>query len=253
MIRRTQAGAAEFCRRDLFGTRIAASLATYGMDTNGVSVYVQQAGDTLTAVVSDVFSDGTLTCTDDADFDELREFVHFLGLHTLLCSKPAADALGFLPHCSGHIMRYVHSERVPQAEYITPDHDAFRYREVYDLLKSCGFTPGEYGAWLGDFALRVRRGTANVLCVRQNGAAVSTASALFMTDTAVYLGAVGTSDACRGRGLGGDLVLRLAQCGKRAEILCRPHRVSFYESLGFTRNGEFALCNFLPSTNVFLP
>lgn len=253
MIRRTQAGAEAFCRRDIFGTRIAATLATYGLDRDGVSVYVQQAGDAVTAVLSDAFSDGTLCCTSEADFDELREFVHFLGLQTLLCDKQSAESLGFSPDCIGHIMRYVHTERTPQADCITPDQDAFRYREVYDLLKACGFTPGEYDAWLGDFALRVRRGTANVLCVRQNDRAVSTASALFLTDTAVYLGAVGTRDACRGQGLGGDLVLRLAQCGKRAEILCRAHRVSFYESLGFTRNGEFALCHFSPSTNVFLP
>lgn len=253
MIRRTDEGVSAFCRRDIFGTRIAATLQTYGLDRDGVSVYVQMCGESVSAVLADTFSDGTLCCTGEADFDELREFVRFLGLRTLLCSRESAERLAFPVDCDGHIMRYARCERMPQTDFVTPKEDAFRYRQVYELLKNCGFTPGEYTAWLGDFALRVQRGTADVLCIQRDGEAVSTASALFRTDDAVYLGAVGTSERCRGQGLGGDLVLRLAQCGKRAEILCRTHRVSFYESLGFSRNGEFALCHFLPTTNVFLP
>ena len=61
---------------------------------------------------------------------------------------------------------------------------------------------------------------------------------------AVYLGAVATHPQMRGRGLAGDLVLRLAKCGKRAEILCKEHRVSFYTSLGFSQIGEFSICHF---------
>ena len=144
---------------------------------------------------------------------------------------------------NGYVMRYFGTERVPNTPTVTPFDAAFSYREVYDLLLACGFTLGAFEPWLGDLALRVRRGTANVLCARDR-TAVATASVLLDSGSAVYLGAVATHPSMRGRGLAGDLVLRLAQCGKRAEILCKAHRVSFYSSLGFRQIGEFSLCHF---------
>ena len=144
---------------------------------------------------------------------------------------------------TGYIMRYSGIDRTPKTRTITPLDADFSYREVYDLLLKCGFSLGAYEPWLGDLALRVRRGAANVLAVRDR-ATICTASVLFESESAVYLGAVATHPSARGRGLGGDLVLSLAQCGKRAEILCKEHRVSFYTSLGFSQIGEFSLCHF---------
>ena len=247
MIRRVEARSPQFdavCVLDVFGTRTAGYFRAYGAAFPDVSFYAQFTHDVCTGALSSAFGNGSLTVTSEADMDEWAEFARFLGLQTLLCARETAQSMGLDETENGFIMRHFGSERTPQAQAITPLDAAFSYREVYDLLCECGFSLGAFELWLGDLALRVRRETAQVLCVREESA-VSTASVLFSGGDAVYLGAVATHPYARGRGLGGDLVLQLAQCGKRAEILCKAHRVSFYTSLGFRQMGEFSLCHFL--------
>ena len=231
------------CGRDVFGTRTLGYHKTYGTERNDVGFYAQMCGDRCTGVLSYAFGSGALTVTPDADHTEWREFVQFSGIRTLLCAKQTAQVMDFVNEDSGHILRYSGTDRTPEAQGVTPRDASFSYREVYDLLRTCGFDLGAYDVWLSDFALRVQCGAAQALCIRED-TAVATASVLFQSESAVYLGAVGTHPDFRGRGYAGDLVLRLAQCGKRAEILCKPHRVTFYESLGFRRNGEFTICHF---------
>ena len=231
------------CDCDVFGTRTLGYFQTYGTERNEVGFYAQVLDERCVGVLSDAFGSGALTAQPQADFAEWREFVRYLHLQTLLCGRSAAHAMGFDDADSGSIMRDTASAKVPSAEGISPRDASFSYREVYDLLRLCGFDLGRYDAWLSDFALRVQHGAADVLCIRAD-TTIAAASVLFRSESAVYLGAVGTHPDYRGRGLAGNLVLRLAQCGRRAEILCKPHRVTFYESLGFRRNGEFTICHF---------
>ena len=246
MIRRIETWSPEayaICARDVFGTRTAGCFRTYGAAHPDVSFYAQVLNDVCTGVMSVSFGSGSLTVTPEAELSEWAQFVRFLGLDSLLCARKTARAMEIPETESGFVMRYAGAERVPKTPFITPLDRVFSYREVYDLLNECGFQLGAYEPWLGDLALRVRRGTANVLAVREQ-TTVSTACVLFDSGSAVYLGAVGTHPSVRGRGLAGDLVLRLAQCGKRVEILCKAHRVSFYTSLGFQQIGEFSQCHF---------
>ena len=246
MIRRIETRTPEFdavCDTDVFGTRTAGYFRTYGSDCPGVLFYAQYADAVCTGVLSAAFGNGSLTINDHADLAEWAEFIRFLGLDTLLCASAAAERMGLHADDKGFVMQYVSSDRKPKTQAITAFDKDFSYREVYDLLCACGFSPGAFEPWLGDIALRVRKSAANVLAVRDK-TTVCTASVLFESDSAVYLGAVATHPSVRGRGLGGDLVLQLAQCGKRAEILCKLHRVSFYTSLGFSQIGEFSLCHF---------
>ena len=247
MIRRIEDWSPQFdriCGADVFGTRTAGYYRTYGSDFADVSFYAQfSSNDTCTGVLSSAFGNGSLSVTPDADLSEWAQFHRFFGLQTLLCSKGTAQKMNLPETEGGFVMQYRKSERIANPAAISPFDANFSYREVYELLTQCGFSLGAYEPWFGDLALRVQRHAANVLVIRA-ASAVSTASVLFDSGSAVYLGAVATHPDARGRGLAGDLVLHLAQCGKRAEILCKAHRVSFYTSLGFSKIGEFSLCHF---------
>ena len=244
MIRRISGELPALCHTDVYGTRTVGYYNTYGTEQNAVSFYAQEVGGRCTGVLSDAFRQGSLTVTDDADFAEWTAFIRFLDLHTLLCDRNTAEKMDIVPNETGFVMRYFGTEQIEAKNAVDADDPFFSFRDVYTLLQSCGFTLGDYDGWFADFALRVRRKTAGVRCVFRDGVLASTASALFQSDRAVYLGAVATDPAFRGQGLAGELVLSLAQCGKRAEILCKAHRVSFYEQLGFQQIGEFAICHF---------
>ena len=244
MIRRITGALPPLCHADVYGTRTVGYHNSYGTEQNDVAFYAQEADGFVTGVLSDAFSQGSLTMTDNADAREWKEFICFLGLQTLLCDKKTATRLKIPVRDSGSVMRFLGAERVSRQSFIDANDPAFSFADVYRLLQNCGFALGDYAAWFSDFALRVRRGTADVRCVYRDGVLASTASVLFRSEDAVYLGAVGTDPAFRGQGLAGDLVLSLTQSGKRAEILCRVHRVSFYQSLGFQKIGDYALCHF---------
>lgn len=244
MIRRISDALPTLAQRDVYGTRTAGYYKNYGTERNDVAFYAQETDGKVTAVLSDAFSNGSLTADDGADAAELAEFVRFLGLHTLLCDESTAKEMRFSPEECGSVMRYIGTEQKIDMRWTDANDPAFSFHDVYDLLTGCGFTLGGYDAWFSDFALRVRRGTADVRCIVQDGVLASTASVLFRSADAVYLGAVATDPAFRRQGLAGALVLSLAQCGKRAEILCKPHRISFYKQLGFQKIGEFSICHF---------
>lgn len=244
MIRRVSDALPPLAKQDVYGTRTIGYHNTYGTEQNDVAFYAQESGGRSTAVLSDAFGHGALTVADGADMDELRSFVCFSGLETLLCAREIAQTLRFPTESIGSVMCYYGAESKEDIAYLDSFDPEFSYRDVYALLEQCGFSLGGYDAWFGDLALRVRRGTAEIRCFVRGGTLASTASVLFRSENALYLGAVATDPAFRGGGLAGALVRSFAQDGKRVEILCGAHRVSFYTSLGFRQNGEFAICRF---------
>ncbi len=243
MIKNTVEYIGDFCKKDVFGTRIKAYLNVYGNNMETAMFYVQTIDGSATAVIGKVFSDVTLCCDDGADFDEIAQFLQFLGYGSLLCDKGVREKLSIEENSSGSVMRFKKPSRdIRRKDGILKNDDAeFEYKKVYALLKECDFDLGEYGEWLSDIALRDKKGVSKTLCVKQDGRVISTASALFITEDSVYLGAVATSPEFRGKGSAGDLVLMLCDKDKTVNILCKEHRVGFYESLGFERNGEWSL------------
>lgn len=243
MIKNTVDGINEFCKKDVFGTRIKAYLNVYGNNMTTALFYVQEIDGVVTAVIGKVFFDITLCCREDADFEEIAEFLSFTGYKSLLCEKSAREKMNLPIDSFGYVMKFLKPQReIRLKDGLVKSGEAdFEFKKVYSLLKECEFELGEYGEWLSDIALRNKKGVSKTLCVQDNGNVVSTASALFTTDDAVYLGAVATSPLYRGRGSAGDLVLMLCDEGKRVNILCKEHRVGFYESLGFIKDGEWSL------------
>ncbi len=243
MIKCTDENIVGFCKKDVYGTRIKAYLDVYGNNMETAHFYVQTKDGEVTAVISKVFSDVTLCCSENADFDELAQFLSFLGYRSILCDKNVREKMKIEVNSFGNVMRFVKPSREIRCRdgIVKSGDENFEFRKVYSLLKECEFEIGEYGEWLSDIALRDKRGVSKTLCVTEGDRVISTASALFITEDSVYLGAVATSPEFRGKGSAGDLVLMLCDKDKTVNILCKEHRVGFYESLGFERNGEWSL------------
>ncbi len=243
MIKNEVIGLSDFCKKDVFGTRIKAYLSVLGEDSGVALFYVQNIDGKVTAAIGKVFSDITLCCSDNADFDEISQFLSFIGYESLLCEKSVRERLSLPINSFGSVMTFVAPTREIRLKdgIVTSEDEAFEFKKIYSLLKECEFELPDYSEWLSDIAIRNKRGVSRTLCVCDGDSVVSTASALFITEDAVYLGAVATNPAYRGRGSAGDLVLSLCDTTKRVNILCKEHRVSFYESIGFKRDGEWSL------------
>ena len=70
---------------DIFTVRIFALLQSYGTDYNFASFYRQVVDGKITAVMSKLDGDFTMSLTDDYDRDELVRFFCVTGYTSILC------------------------------------------------------------------------------------------------------------------------------------------------------------------------
>lgn len=232
-----------FCDRDVFGTRIKAYFNCYLTDYDFVKFWVQTDDDgNVTAAISRVDGDMTLTA-ENADFEELLQFVKIVGFTTIQCNRRVAEHFTKDETLWGYVVEF--KEKTQTSEVSLKKN--FELKEIYNIIKAENLTGvGDYLPWLSDTTFRVNRGTAKPLLCEIDGENAGCAMVLFSTDKASLLGAVATVPEFRGRGVARSLVVRLANeelaQGRRTELLCKSDSiVDFYKSIGFTVTDEWSL------------
>lgn len=233
-----------FCEKDAFGTRIAAYYETYGTGYTFALFYLQEIDLNITAALSLIDGQMTLSCHMDADFMELAEFVQTIGYENILCDSSACAKLCLSPAKTGSIVEYKNSKSIKSD---VPLAEGFDLSIIYGILKHSDFNGlPEYLPWLTDVSHRLRRGTAKVIAAEESGKAVACAMVVFKTSSAAILGAVATLPEFRGKGYAGALVTALAEEMKakkrRVNLLCAEGSIiRFYQNLGFEKIGEWSL------------
>lgn len=232
-----------FCDRDVFGTRIKAYFNCYSTDYDFVKFWVQtDENGNVTAAISRVDGDMTL-CAENADYEELLQFVKIVGFNTIQCQRQVAQNFTDDETLWGYVVRFEQKQENRQVSLT----ENFELKEVYNIIKAENLTGvGDYLPWLSDTTFRINRNTAEPLVAEVDGNSAGCAMVLFRTDKAALLGAVATSPCYRGRGIAGALVTRLANGelanGRRTELLCKNDSiVNFYKSIGFTVKDEWSL------------
>ena len=88
------------------------------------------------------------------------------------------------------------------------------------------------------------RGRAVVWALEQGGELACTVGAYAIGTEQAYMACGETAEPLRGCGIGGRLIVRLANTlsaqGLQPLFLCSPERVHFYTRLGFEKLGEYA-------------
>lgn len=232
----------EFCRRDVFGTRIACLYNCYSTDYDFVKFWKQTDDDgNIISAVSRIDGDATLSSTGE-NTEEIQTFLKIVGFRTVQCEKRITELMGEQPSLDGYVVEYIKNRN--DIKKVQAD-NVFRPKEIYDIIKSANLVGiGDYLPWLSDTTFRINRGATSALSAVEDGKTVACAMKLFSTETAVLLGAVATRPEYRGRGLAGTLVTRLAESekNKRVELLCKHDSiVEFYKSIGFEVKNEWSI------------
>lgn len=241
-VERDDADFVEFCKRDVFGTRIACLYKCYSIGYDFVKFWAQtDCGGRIVSAVSRIDGDVTVSSLGE-DAEELCSFLRLTGYRTIQCEKRIAELMGMKSSVDGYVVEY--KNEIRNFEKIATDGE-FRPKEVFDIIKSAKLIGvGEYLPWLSDITFRMNRRAAAVLTVRFEGMTAACAMKLFITESAVLLGAVATKPEFRGRGFAGALVTELAESekGKRVELLCKKDSiVEFYKSIGFEVKNEWSI------------
>ncbi len=233
----------EFCDRDVFGTRIKAYFNCYATDYDFVKFWVQTDENCkVTAAVGRIDGDVTLTA-ENADFEELLQFLKIVGFNTIQCAKSTAKHFTDDETLCGYVVRFENEKE----NYGVSLKNDFDLKEIYVIIKAENLTGvGELLPWLSDTTFRVNRSTAKPILAELEGENAGCAMVLFRTDKAALLGAVATVPKFRGRGVARALVTLLAneelKSGRRTELLCKNDSiVEFYKAIGFKITDEWSL------------
>ena len=104
--------------------------------------------------------------------------------------------------------------------------------------------PGKRDDFYSELCSKRSRGLARVWTLEREGEIVCTVGAYALADGQAYMACGETAEALRGRGIGGRLIVGMANAlsaeGWMPVFLCSPERVHFYIRLGFERLGEYA-------------
>lgn len=231
-----------FLPKDPFGCKIESNLHAYGLTAPFAGAWLQQnEAKGITAALSKVDGAAVLCAGENADFDEIEEFMPFAGIETLLCDEAAGRHLGGDKRF-GPVMRLQKpplSEGHGQAVMHPP------IKGLYDVLCESGLfggAPPEFARFYVDVSHRIRHGCSDSAGVYEGERLAAVAMAVAKTKTAALLGAVAARPGCRGKGYGSSAVLALLQnLQDRAVYLLREPEKNkhFYERLGFADCGAW--------------
>lgn len=228
----------DFLMPDPYAARISALAKTYGFGQSFVLFWVQYVDDEPVSAVSRIDGNMSVFCSEKTDFEEISAFVKTVGFSSLACREENMHKLGFEATKASYIVKY-NGVFAPADPCVAWDYDK---KAVYELLCDCGFEMGDYGAFVADYCSKLNKGTAKLAAV-VDLELKACASALFIGENSVLLGAVATRKSARGKGYASKAVTALANSygDKSVYLFCRNDSLlDFYKRIGFESDGKWA-------------
>lgn len=228
------------CLDSFTGVKIRANLAAYGTGYSFLTVWTQQLGRNITAVLCRQEQTLFVAADPAADPDELREFCLAVGFDCLQGDPTLLAAMGFgarryaLLRLENHTPNKHVSHCLPQ--------EAPPLREVYRILYAQpepDIEPVDPDGWYADLSHRIRHGLAAAVTLEHAATAVASH---ILPDLAVISGVAVLPDR-RGAGLGSRAVQELLCClpNRTVYAAAADGRIPFYEKLSFAPCGTVGI------------
>ncbi|MBR3738394.1 MAG: GNAT family N-acetyltransferase [Eubacterium sp.] len=214
-------------KRDIFTVRILALLQAYGTSYPFAVFYKQIINGELTAVISKLDGDFTLSVSGEFDEEELSRFFLLSGYSSILSS----DEICLFPkYDEGIVMKNARRIELPLGEYTVDE-----YPKLMDLYNFIDYNSSDFKAWYVDISHRIRHGTAKAYTLNLNGNVVSSGILSSIINGYSVLSAVRTENEYRNNGCGSALVSYIVNDVKGSVYLMRDEGMNegFYKRLGF--------------------
>ena len=230
------------CREKLcLGATMPLALSLFGKSQPGRFF----AGPTLALDVGG----STAWLAGHANPDELAGFLNFCG-----CEAVVLDEAGCPPPTGWKRAKTLSVFGLPPERQLPlPEADAALWQSLEKNTEpAAGKTaemlfpdrPGKREDFYSELCSKRSRGLARVWTLEREGEIVCTVGAYALADGQAYMACGETAEALRGRGIGGRLIVGMANAlsaeGWMPVFLCNPERVHFYTRLGFEKLGEYA-------------
>ncbi|MBQ7203551.1 MAG: GNAT family N-acetyltransferase [Eubacterium sp.] len=214
-------------KRDIFTVRILSLLKSYGCKYDFATYYKQVIDGEITAVMSKLDGDFTLSINDNADIAELVHFFCVTGFTSILCS----DTFTFGARYDEGVIMQCDTKMDYNLGGATLD----EYPKLMDLFNFVDYNSQDFKSWYVDISHRVRHKTAKAytLCIDDTIIASGILSSII--DGYAILTAVRCEPEFRGMGYGSALVSAICNDVKGRVYIMRDEGLNedFYARLGF--------------------
>ena len=221
--------------RDIFSVRILALLRAYGLSYPFAVFYVQKVENKITALISKLDGDYTISATNEADEEELAQFLLVAGYSSILCDSSLNL---FAKYDEGIIMK---SDK--KMEFSLGDLTVDEFPKLMDLYNFIDYNSQDFKAWYVDISHRIRHGTAKAYTLCKDEMVISSGILSSICDNYSILSAVRTENEFRGMGYGSALVSYICSDVKGTVYLMRDEGMNeeFYKRLGFVDIGKWRM------------
>lgn len=221
---------------DIYSIRIFSLLEAYGTAYDFARFYRQiDSFGNVTAIISKLDGDYTVSHNEFFDNDELSQFFLTLGYNTVL-----SDDKFFL---NDRFAQGVVMQTAYKAEKHSPYTELDYYPSLMELFNLDDYNSTDFEAWYVDLSHRIRHNTAKACVLKLNDEIVSSAILSSIYNDNAIISAVRTSPEYRRLGYGSTLVSEMICDIKGIVYLMRENgkNESFYKKLGFENTGIWRL------------
>ncbi len=225
-----------FSLTDIYSVRIFSLLKAYGCKYPFARFYRQKNHNgRITAVMSALDKDITVSFCEDADRDEISEFISVIGFSSVLCDENLK--MNF-PYESGIVMK---TDKT--VEFSIPYIEIDEYPPLFDLYNFIDYGENNFEAWYVDINHRIRHGCAKAVTLNVNDEIISSAIFSSIYNGSAVLTGVQTNPEFRKMGYGSALVSEMCCNFGGTVYLMRENarNESFYIKLGFENTGRWRM------------
>ncbi len=216
---------------DVFFQRIYSDFGTMSMFSD-VYFYVCEEENNVNAVISKVFGIITISARNDADFEEMNEFVKTIGFTKILCDNSFSSHFDG-KKTSGKILK-INSDEDYGGK--VKDLSAENLSDMYNLVKGVFGVSPDFSQWFTDMCHKMRYGAARLCGIYEGKTLLSAGFSLFITEKSAVISSVATDENFRCRGYG-ERVVKTLICknrGKDVYVFTENGKVeNWYKNMGF--------------------
>lgn len=221
--------------RDIYSVKILSLLKSYGTKYNFATFYRQIIDGKITAILSRLDNDFTLSVSDDFDDAELIHFFCVIGFNTITCSDKFQFGAKFE---EGAVMSSSSKRDCTMTSAVIDE-----YPKLMDLYNFVDYDNQDFKSWYVDISHRVRHKTAKAYTLNVDGVIISSGILSSIIDGYSILTGVRTDDEFRCMGYGSCLVQNICSDVTGTVYIMRDmnQNESFYTKLGFNNIGKWRI------------
>ncbi len=226
-----------------FATRVKGLLNAYGEYNGLCDVWYQLIDDDITAYIVRYGGEFIADIQNRADFEEIINMCRIAGGTVLLCKRINKGAI------VGDVMKLFDiksNNAQPCCDYTFSDNvNLYEYYDILKANKSESFAVPEFEDFYVDLNHRLRKNTAYIIGLYNNGKLISCSVATALDNTSAVIAGVATLPQYKKQGYGTAVVAELCKQLTYKSITDiflqrdKNENLNFYKNIGFENISEF--------------